>query len=66
MVHVSAVVKRWGNSLGLIIPRDVAQKLKLDEGKKVDVDIVPKQRINAFGISRGAKPFERELEEREF
>ena len=30
-------VARWGNSLGLRIPKDVAQKTGLREGARVDV-----------------------------
>ena len=31
-------VTRWGNSLGLRIPKDVAQRIGLREGARVDVE----------------------------
>jgi antitoxin MazE len=32
-------VARWGNSLGLRIPKDIAQRAGLREGARVDVDV---------------------------
>jgi antitoxin MazE len=32
-------VARWGNSLGLRIPKDVAQRVGLREGARVDVEV---------------------------
>ena len=34
-VHIS----KWGNSLGVRVPRDVAAKLGLTEGSRVDIAI---------------------------
>jgi antitoxin MazE len=34
-VHVA----RWGNSLGLRIPKDIAQRVGLREGARVDVEV---------------------------
>lgn len=46
----AAVVRRWGNSLALRIPRDIAAALGLDESTEVELDardgrlvIVPKR-----------------------
>ena len=55
-------LKEWGNSLAIIIPAEKAKELKLKKGDKVDIDIVAKKRINAFGICKGAKSFEEEEE----
>jgi len=66
MVHVVGVIKKWGNSLGMIIENKVTKKLDLKEGENIDVDILLKRRISGFGITKGAKAFKRELEEREF
>lgn len=66
MVHSAATVKCWGNSLGIVIPKEAVKKLGLKEGERIDVDFVPKRRINAFGIAKGAKPFERDHDDHEF
>lgn len=65
MVHAVATVRRWGNSLGIIIPKQTARKLSLEEGEAVDIDILPKKRIDAFGMFKGARPFEEEKEPHE-
>jgi antitoxin MazE len=31
-------IAKWGNSLGLRVPRDVAQRLGLSEGTKVEIE----------------------------
>lgn len=32
-------IRRWGNSLGLRIPRNVSQELRLEEGAPVDLQV---------------------------
>jgi antitoxin MazE len=32
-------IAKWGNSLGLRLPKSVTQEAKLDEGDKVDVSV---------------------------
>jgi antitoxin MazE len=32
-------IAKWGNSLGLRLPRSVAQEAQLDEGDKVEVSV---------------------------
>lgn len=60
MVHVETVVKRWGNSLAIIIPKSVTKRLGVKEGKKLAVEIKAKKRIDAFGILKGARGFREE------
>ena len=62
MVHIESTVKKWGNSLAIIIPKRVAKKLGLNEGARVDVMIKAKKRIDGFGVFKGAKPFKEEKE----
>ncbi len=66
MVHTEVIVKKWGNSFGLIIPSEVAKSLALKEGKKIDLDLTAKKKISGFGLAKGAKPFKREHDDREF
>ncbi|MFH1849228.1 MAG: AbrB/MazE/SpoVT family DNA-binding domain-containing protein [archaeon] len=53
-------IKKWGNSLGIVIPKNTVKEMALKEGEKVSIDIVKKQKINAWGLCKGAKPFHRE------
>lgn len=55
-------IKRWGNSLALIIPKDIAKLEELNEGDVVKVDISKEKRIDAFGMFRGAPSFSKEDE----
>ena len=36
---ITTQVSRWGNSLGLRLPKSVAQEAQLDEGDHVDVSV---------------------------
>ena len=38
-------VAKWGNSLGVRVPRDVAARVGLTEGMRVDIDAAPDGRI---------------------
>ncbi|HIH16658.1 MAG TPA: hypothetical protein HA252_04605 [Candidatus Diapherotrites archaeon] len=60
MVSVEVTVKKWGNSLGLIIPREASKKLELREGKRVRVELTSAKFVDAFGLCRGLKPFKKE------
>lgn len=62
MVMANAQVKKWGNSLGVIIPSKTVKQLKLREGKIIQIEVKVKEKINGFGIFKGAKPFKEEEE----
>lgn len=47
-------VAKWGNSLGVRVPRDVAARVGLTEGARVDVEATPDGRIV---ISRSRRRF---------
>ena len=55
-------VKRWGNSLGIVISKDLVEEMKLKEGQEVSVDIIQKEKPHAFGIVKKAKSFQRDEE----
>ncbi len=65
MTSIHSEIKRWGNSLALIIPSEKAKDLGLEEGEAVDADIRKCKRIDGFGIFKGGKPFKREDKEHE-
>lgn len=66
MVSTTVKVKKWGNSFGVLIPKETVRKLCLNEGEKIQLDITLQKKISGFGIAKGAKSFKREIEEREF
>lgn len=37
---MTVAVKKWGNSLALRIPKDIAKSLSVDENSKIDLEIV--------------------------
>lgn len=60
MVLAESKIKRWGHSLAVVIPKESVERLQLKEGEPISMDIVKKERLDAFGIFKGAKPFRRD------
>ena len=60
MTAVEAKVKKWGNSLGLIIPKDIVRAEDLNTGDTVKIEILKEKRVDGFGIFKGAPSFEEE------
>jgi len=56
-------IKEWGNSLGLIIPKDITKEESLQEGDRVRIEVHKLKRLDGFGLFRGANPFERDEED---
>jgi antitoxin MazE len=60
---MQVVLARWGNSLGLRIPKDVASRAGLREGARVDVEadgerivITPARRYVLADLLKGTTP----------
>lgn len=55
MPIIEVKTKRWGNSLGLLIPSEIAKKEKIRENQKLDILILPKTKTLAktFGTLKG-------------
>ena len=62
MVMTETKIKQWGNSLALIIPKEIAKREELSAGDTVKVDISKEKRVDAFGMFRGAPSFSKEDE----
>lgn len=60
MCHATVELKKWGNSLGIIIPKDKVEELFLSEHDILDLDIVKKEMVSGFGIAEGKTPYRRE------
>ena len=59
-------IKQWGNSLGLIIPREVVKLEDLNEGDTIKIEIQKEKRVDGFGILKGVPLFKEEKEPGEF
>ncbi len=57
--------RKWGSSLGVIIPKEVVKGLKLKENQDVVIDIKPKENPlkELFGSVKLSKPTEQILKE---
>ena len=55
-----AKVKRWGNSLALIIPKDLVKIEDLSIGDTVKIEISKEKIVDGFGMFKSAPPFSRE------
>ena len=57
--------RKWGSSLGVVIPKDVVKELKLRENQDVVIDIMPKENPlkELFGSVKLSKPTEQLLKE---
>ena len=62
---VKVELKEWGNSIGVILPSDKLKRLKLRKGDKIEIEILTKERIDGFGMAKGAESFEDEDKEHE-
>ena len=63
MAMTEAKIKQWGNSLGLVIPKEIVKLEDLNEGDIVKVEISKEKRVDAFGILKGKPSFKEEDEE---
>lgn len=57
--------RKWGSSIGMVIPKKVAKELKIRENQEVIVDIKPKENPlkELFGSGKFSKPTEQILKE---
>ncbi len=57
--------RKWGSSLGIVIPKNVVKDLKLREDQEVIFDIKPKDNPlkELFGSAKLSKPTEQLLRE---
>lgn len=57
--------RKWGSSIGIVIPKKVAKELRIRENQDVLVDIKPKDNPlkELFGSGKFSKPTEQLLKE---
>ena len=63
MVMAETKIKQWGNSLGLIVPKEIVKLEDLNEGDIVKVEIIKEKRVDGFGLFKGIPSFKEEKEE---
>lgn len=62
---VEVEIKEWGNSMGVVLPMDKIREMGLRKGDRIEINIIIKKKVDGFGISKGAEPFEEDKEEHE-
>ena len=64
---IQCKIKKWGNSIGILIPKESAEELHLKEGEEVVVDIArrenPLKELFGFGKRMGVKITEKDFRE---
>lgn len=54
MAEVNARVRKWGDSLAVIIPKDIANKEKISTNDNIHIKIEKKMNfLDLFGIAKG-------------
>ena len=56
METTNAKVKKWGNSLGIIIPKNVLDNENIEEGSEIEISVRSKNKTKVkdiFGILKG-------------
>lgn len=64
-----AKVRNVGTSLGVLIPKEIAEEEKVKKGEEIEVSILRRDMRNVmrlFGTAKGAAEFKRDHAEREF
>jgi len=53
---IEVTIKRWGNSFGVVLPKEVIEKEELKENKKIVINIIKQADISdIFGLVKNRK-----------
>lgn len=53
---VEVRVRKWGNSMGIILPKEIVEREKLEENKKIMINIIKKADLSdIFGMIKNRK-----------
>ena len=58
-------IKKWGNSLGIVVPVELVRKLELKGGSVVKIEVKKKKKLDGFGLAKGKSKFTEEKESHE-
>ncbi len=54
MTEVECITRRWGNSLGIVIPKEIIEQHHIDENEKITLSFSKKQKAaEFFGLCAG-------------
>ena len=63
-----AKVRRVGTSLGVLIPKGIAEQEKIKIGEEIQLHIIKQRRLDELwkliGSAKGTKPFQRDISDR--
>ena len=63
-----AKVRKVGTSLGILIPKEVAEHESIKEGQEIELSILKQRKLEEvwklIGTAKGTKPFERDRTDR--
>jgi len=56
METINVKVKKWGNSLGVVLPRDILNNENIEEGSDIEISVRAKHKTKVkdiFGMLKG-------------
>ena len=65
-MEVKTKTKKWGSSLGVIIPKEIVREERIQEGREIRIDILTKKKTTGtdiFGKLKFKKPIQILLDE---
>lgn len=65
MIEVDAVARKWGNSIGIALPKEVVEKANIRPDKSIQI-FIPEKKVDlnkVFGTLKIKKPTQEILDE---
>ena len=65
-MEIGAKTKKWGSSLGVIIPKEIVKKERLQENQEIRIEIISRKKTTGediFGKLKFKKPIQVLLDE---
>ena len=65
-MEIETKTKKWGSSLGIIIPKEIVREERIQEGQEIRIDILSKKKTTGadiFGKLKFKKPIQVLLDE---
>lgn len=66
MEQIKTKIKKWGNSFGVIIPREIIENEKLSENSEIMITIQPQRYTTVgdiFGVLKGKRKSKKSTQE---
>lgn len=65
MIEIKTKLRRWGNSLGIVVPQKMLESQKIKEGDEISIFVSTKKTNlrNLFGKHKFKKPVEEMMKE---